>query len=195
MNERASDEREEGHLHEADATEADAGRPDAQDEAEGDPRDSAPSELHALRAELQDAREKYLRLAAELDNVRKRSEREVENAHKYGIERFAQALLPVVDSFEAALSADNLDLEGLLEGQRATLRLIHQAFSDAGIEQIDPRGEPFDPQMHEAMSMLAAPAAEPDSVLDVVQKGYSLHSRLLRPARVIVAKAPEDTGR
>ena len=101
------------------------------------------------------------------------------------------SLLPVIDSFEAGLSAEHLELETLLEGQRATLRLLQQAFTDAGIEPIDPIGERFDPQQHEAMSMLSAPAAEPDSVIDVIQKGYSLRSRLLRPARVIVAKPPE----
>jgi molecular chaperone GrpE len=150
------------------------------------------SEPEMLRRELDQAREQYLRLAAELDNVRKRTAREIENAHRYGIERFAQALLPVIDSFEAALSVENLDLGTLLEGQRATLRLLEQAFQDAGIASIDPRGEPFDPQVHEAMSVLASPSAEPDSVIDVIQKGYTLHTRLLRPARVIVAKAPDS---
>jgi molecular chaperone GrpE len=150
-----------------------------------------PSLEESLQAELGKAREQYLRLAAELDNVRKRSEREIENAHRYGIERFAQALLPVIDSFEAALNSENLELDTLLEGQRATLRLLMQAFADAGIASIDPLGEPFDPERHEAMSMLPSPTAEPDSVMDVIQKGYSLHARLLRPARVIVARAPE----
>ena len=195
MNEHAPGEREDAHLHETGTDGAADEQSVAPGTGKGDPADSAPSELHALRAELQDAREKYLRLAAELDNVRKRSQREVENAHRFGVERLAQSLLPVVDSFEAALNADNLELDTLLEGQRATLRLIHQAFVDAGIELIDPHGEPFNPELHEAISMLASPSAEPDSVIDVVQKGYSLHTRLLRPARVVVAKAPEDAGR
>jgi len=191
MNEHASGGRDDAQLHEAGNDDAASEPATPNGTREGDP--DLP-ELDALKAELQDAREKYLRLAAELDNVRKRSQREIENAHKYGVERFAQSLLPVVDSFEAALNADKLEFDTLLEGQRATLRLIEQAFADAGIEQIDPQGEPFNPELHEAMSMLAAPAAEPDSVINVVQKGYSLHSRLLRPARVIVAKAPEDSA-
>ena len=149
------------------------------------------SETEQLQDDLAQANERLLRMAAELDNVRKRSQREVENAHRFGIERFAQALLPVIDSFEAALNAKNLELDSLLEGQQATLRLLEQAFGDAGIESIDPAGEPFDPQVHEAISMLPAPAAEPDSVIDVIQKGYRLQARLLRPARVVVAKAPE----
>lgn len=186
MNDHAAEGREDVPAH------------DVQGQAEGNPGADAPAaepvsaQVETLREELAEANDRLLRMAAELDNVRKRAQREVENAHRYGIERFAQALLPVIDSFEAALSAEHHEIEALLEGQRATLRLLEQAFADAGIEQIDPTGEPFDPQQHEAMSMLAVPTAEPDSVIDVVQKGYTLQTRLLRPARVIVAKAPEQ---
>jgi molecular chaperone GrpE len=191
MNENAAEGREGQTIQdEAGAAKtADAAHPDAgvQDQAQL-------SEVDSLREELNEAREKYLRLAAELDNVRKRSERDIENAHRYGIERFAQALLPVIDSFEAGLNADKLNLDALLEGQRATLRLLEQAFQDAGIAAIDPAGEPFDPGLHEAISMLPSPTAEPDSVLDVIQKGYSLQSRLLRPARVIVARPPAPSS-
>jgi molecular chaperone GrpE len=148
-------------------------------------------ELERLRQECEQNRENYLRLAAELDNVRKRNVREVENARKYGIERFAADMLPVFDSLEAGLLAENLDVETLLEGQRATLRLLEQAFANAGIEQVDPQGELFDPNLHEAMSMLPVAHAEPDSVVEVVQKGYVVQGRVLRPARVIVAARPE----
>jgi len=147
-------------------------------------------EIEQLRAESEAHREKYLRLAAEFDNFRKRSTREIENARKYGIERLAAAVLPVVDSLEAALAVEHVDVEALLEGQRATLRLLAQALESVGVEQIDPQGEPFDPNLHEAMSMLPSPHAEPDSIVDVVQKGYVILERLLRPARVIVAAAP-----
>ena len=188
MNEHAPGGRDEQPVDEQ-VTDAEAGGPAAGSES----ADTESVDIEALRAELDKARDQYLRLAAELDNVRKRTDREVQNAHRYGIERFAQALLPVIDSFEAALHADNLELDTLLEGQRATLRLLEQAFEDAGIERVDPVGEPFDPEHHEAMSMFASPTAEPDSVIDVIQKGYTLHSRLLRPARVIVAKAPESS--
>jgi molecular chaperone GrpE len=185
MNEHAAEGREEQ------AVEQDIA-PDQTSESEATAGDHSANaaEVQSLREELEKAKEQTLRLAAELDNVRKRSEREVENAHRYGMERFAQALLPVIDSFEAGLNAENLQLDSLLEGQRATLRLLEQAFESAGITPIDPNGEPFDPEKHEAMSMLASPTAEPDSVIDVIQKGYALHARLLRPARVIVAKAP-----
>lgn len=190
MNDHAADGREAEPASESpgESDTADDTAATAQPQASGAPQD----ELSELREQLEEAREQQLRLAAELDNVRKRTAREVENAHRFGIERFAQALLPVIDSFEAALNAEHPQIESLLEGQRATLRLLEQAFQDAGIASIDPGGEPFDPQQHEAMSMLASPTAEPDSIVDVIQKGYSLHSRLLRPARVIVAKAPES---
>ena len=166
---------------------------DAQSGSEGSEAGVAEfsNEVERLTAELNESREQALRLAAEMDNVRKRSAREVENAHRFGIERFAEALLPVFDSLEAGVSADNVDLDTLLEGQKATLRLLEQAFADAGIEQHDPHGEPFDPKVHEAISILPAPHAEPDSVIDVVQKGYSLRERLLRPARVVVAQSAD----
>lgn len=147
------------------------------------------SELELARREADEHRDRYLRLAAELDNVRKRASRELENARRYGLERLAQALLPVRDSLEAGVAAaDNADVASLLEGKRATLRLLDAALEQAGIAEFDPEGEPFDPERHEAMTMQPSGTAEPDTVLTVVQKGYSIHDRLLRPARVIVAK-------
>ncbi|MGI9257620.1 MAG: nucleotide exchange factor GrpE [Gammaproteobacteria bacterium] len=160
---------------------------DPVEEAEGE----ALSELETARAEADENRDRYLRLAAELDNVRKRASRELENARRYGLERLAQALLPVRDSLEAGVAAaENADVEALLEGKRATLRLLDAALEQAGIEEVDPEGEPFDPERHEAMTMQPSDTAEPDTVLTVIQKGYSIHDRLLRPARVIVAKEP-----
>ena len=150
-------------------------------------------ELEALEGELAEANDKFLRLAAELDNVRKRSARDVDTARRLGIERFAQTLLPVVDSLEAALAAENASVETLLEGQRATLKLLEQALRDAGIAAIDPRGERFDPNLHEAISVLPVPGAAPESVVEVIQKGYALQERLLRPARVIVAQPPQSS--
>lgn len=194
MNDHAADGRDEAGAPASEAPDDGTAAADAHSAGEspaGQAPDGPEAEVERLREELAQASERLLRMAAELDNVRKRAEREVENAHRFGIERFAGALLPVVDSFEAALNAENLDVDSLLEGQRATLRLLEQAFADAGIERIDPTGEPFDLQVHEAMSLLAVPTAEPDSIIDVIQKGYRLRSRLLRPARVIVAKAPD----
>jgi molecular chaperone GrpE len=155
------------------------------EEAEGETL----SELETARREADENRERCLRLAAELDNVRKRTSRELENARRYGLERLAQALLPVRDSLEAGVAAaENADVEALLEGKRATLRLLDAALEQAGIEEVDPEGEPFDPERHEAMTMQPSDTAEPNTILTVIQKGYSIHDRLLRPARVIVAK-------
>lgn len=155
------------------------------------------SDLEVAQREATENLERYLRLAAELDNVRKRGARELENARKYGLERLAKALLPVRDSLEAGVAAaDKSDVEALLEGKRATLRLLDSALEQAGIVEFDPEGEPFDPNRHEAMTMQPSATAEPNTVLTVIQKGYSIHDRLLRPARVIVSAAPpaDDEG-
>jgi molecular chaperone GrpE len=124
--------------------------------------------------------------------------RALEAARRYGMERFVAAILPVRDSIEAGLKiaaeaeAGTVDLDSLLEGERATLRLFDQALESVGIAEIDPEGEPFDPERHEAMSMLPSATAEPNSVMAVVQKGYLLHDRVVRPARVVVARAPAE---
>jgi molecular chaperone GrpE len=143
----------------------------------------------AVRREAEENWNKYVRVTAELDNFRKRSARDVETARKTGAERLAKGVLPVRDSMEAALaSADKADLKTLIEGQQATLRLLDEALAAAGISVIDPHGEPFDPARHEALSMVPAPQAEPNTVIEVVQKGYQLNDRLLRAAKVIVAR-------
>jgi molecular chaperone GrpE len=134
---------------------------------------------------------KYLRVTAELENFRKRAARDVENARKYGIEQFARELLGVIDSLEMGLEAGaNATVESLLEGKTATLKLLRSAIEKSGVELIDPEGEPFDPQLHEAITMQPSETAEPGSVLAVIQKGYQLNGRLLRPARVVVAGEP-----
>jgi molecular chaperone GrpE len=134
----------------------------------------------------------YVRALAELDNFRKRAQRDVEQAHKYGLERFAQELLGVVDSLEAGIgSGAGADSRTLLEGQQATLRLLQAAFLKTGIREIEPAGARFDPEQHEAIAMQEPTTAEPGTVVQVVQKGYQLNGRLLRPARVIVARVAE----
>lgn len=153
--------------------------------------DQLHQELADARAQAAQQRDQLLRAAAELDNIRKRAARDVEQAHRYALEKFAQELLPVRDSLElAAASAGTADAASLAAGQEATLKLLARAFEKFSIVGIEPVGEPFDPQRHEAMAMQDAPAAEPDSVLHVVQRGYELNGRLLRPARVIVARTP-----
>jgi len=155
------------------------------------------AQIEALRRQLATAeqnaqaqRELYLRSAAELENVRKRAQRDIEQAHRYAIEGFASELLPVRDSLELGLaSGATADAKTLLEGKEATLKLLQRAFDKFDIRQIDPIGQPFDPNRHEAMLMQESGSAAPNSVLQVVQSGYELNGRLLRPARVIVAKS------
>jgi len=156
------------------------------------------SEADALEAAESKATEnwdKYLRATAELDNVRKRAQRDIEKAHKFSIERFAHDLLAVADSLELGIEAatDSED-KRLLEGSRATLKLLQQVFERFGVVQEDPLGEPFNPEFHEAMTMQPSADAEPGSVIVVVQRGYRLNGRLLRPARVVVAAAPVVGG-
>jgi len=132
--------------------------------------------------------EKYLRAAAETENVRKRAARDVENAHRFALEQFGKELLGVRDSLEMGVAAgESATVESLLEGKTATLKLLESTMQRFGIEQIDPVGEPFNPDFHEAISMQPSADLEPGSVVTVVQKGYTLNGRLLRPAMVIVA--------
>jgi molecular chaperone GrpE len=185
-----------------DGTCADSNQP-AGGEASGDdnraqtteqrPPDQAMASLEASLAETEARAEehwnKYLRTAAELDNVRKRAARDVENARKYGVEHLAGDLLEVIDSLEMGIeAAADASAESLLEGKRATLKILRAALSKAGVEQIDPAGEPFNPELHEAMTTQPSADLEPGSVITVVQKGYQLNGRLLRPARVIVSR-------
>jgi molecular chaperone GrpE len=146
-------------------------------------------DLVRAEARAEENRDQYLRIAAELDNLRKRSAREVERARLYGLEAFAKELLAVVDSVELGLvAAEQAGVESLTEGSRATLKLALDMLQKFNISVVDPLGEPFDPQVHEAMAVVPDANAAPDSVVQVVQKGYLLHDRLLRPARVMVAK-------
>jgi molecular chaperone GrpE len=154
--------------------------------------DAALAAVEAARKEAEESWNKYLRTAAEFDNFRKRSARDLDLARKYGAERLAQAILPVRDSLAAGLAASaTADLDALIKGQQATLRLLDDALATVGVTEIDPAGEPFDPSKHEALSMLPAANAAPGSVLEVIQKGYQLNDRLLRAAKVIVARGED----
>ncbi|MEO0366122.1 MAG: nucleotide exchange factor GrpE [Pseudomonadota bacterium] len=167
---------------------AEAGAEAAPNEQNSGAVDDATAELQAKADENW---EKYVRAVAELDNVRKRAQRDVEQAHKFGTERLLNELLAVADSLEGALAAgEQASAESLLEGSAATLKILLNTLEKFGVQQIDPAGAPFDPQEHEAMTMVPSPDAEPNSVIDVVQKGYSLNGRLVRAARVVVAADP-----
>ncbi len=168
----------------------------AAEEAGASATDSGPDSVQAeLQAKIDENWEKYLRVAAELENVRKRATRDVENAHKFALERFALELLAVRDSLEMGLAAgEDADIESLRQGKEATLKQLVTVLERFGVEELDPLGEPFDPTMHEAMTMQPSADAEPGSVLSVFQKGYALNGRLLRPARVVVAATAEDSA-
>jgi molecular chaperone GrpE len=166
----------------------------------GDVESVADTEQADLQALLEDARGKAdehwdqcLRLQAEMDNLRKRAERDVASAHKFALERFATELLPVRDSLEmglAAFAAEGADPEKLREGVELTLQMLTSAMGKFEIREVDPENEPFNPDFHQAMSMQERDDVEPNTVVTVVQKGYLLNERLLRPAMVIVSKAP-----
>lgn len=147
-------------------------------------------QLAAARTEAEQLRDQALRSRAEADNLRKRTERELENAHKYALEQFMSELLPVKDSLELGLSAanDGAAVEQLREGTQMTLRMLVAALQKFGIKELSPQGEPFDPQLHQAISAQESEGVAAGIVLQVVQKGYLLNERVVRPAFVIVAK-------
>ena len=149
-------------------------------------------ELDAALAQAASNKEAELRAHAEMQNIRRRAERDVENAHKFALDKMTAELLTVVDNLERALQAAGAADESsktLREGVEMTLSSFIATLSKFNIEQIDPEGEPFDPQQHQAMSMIENADVEPNTVVAVLQKGYSLHGRLVRPAMVMVSKA------
>ncbi len=164
----------------------------------------APDEQTALRDALQrlaqaetlimHQKDEVLRVQAEMQNLRRRTEQDVEKAHKFGQEKLSAELLAVMDNLERALQVavdrENESVKSLLQGVELTLKSFGDCFRKFGIEQIDPLGEPFDPQVHQAMVMQENPNVDPDTVTGVMQKGYTLHGRVLRPAMVMVSKAP-----
>ena len=173
---------------------------DGANDAESSEQEETPEAAMAeLKARADDNWDRYLRAAAETENVRKRASRDVEHARKYALEGFGTQMLAVKDSLELGLEAvESADADGIVEGSKATLKLLSAALERFGIEEIDPMGEPFDPERHEAINMQPSADAEPGSVLSVVQKGYSLNGRLLRPAMVVVAaetsgESPSDS--
>ncbi len=151
--------------------------------------------LQQVQANFTEAQDQILRLKAEMENLRRRSAREVENAHKYALERFVQELLPVIDSLEMgrdASMAEGATLEKLQEGTDLTLKMLLSTIEKFGIQAVHPEGEPFDPELHQAMSMQESAEHAPNTVMNVMQKGYLLNDRLVRPAMVVVSKAGEE---
>ena len=150
------------------------------------------AELATAQVQLTEARDAQLRAYAEMENVRKRAQRDVEAAHRYAVERFAADMIEVRDTLELGIAAGTAaEAASLVEGMEATLRMIDKAFERAGIAVVDPAGQSFNPEFHEAMVTQPTADQPPGSVLAVVQKGFTLNGRLLRPARVVIARAPD----
>lgn len=157
--------------------------------------DDEQSQLAMARDEIERLKqalaESQLRAQAEIQNVRRRAEQDVEKAHKFALDKFAQELLPVVDSLERtveACSADDEATRALREGAEMTLNLFLSSVAKFNLQVVDPTGQAFDPELHQAMSMVDAPDAAPNTVVAVMQKGYTLNGRLVRPAMVMVSK-------
>ena len=173
-------------------------RPEAPtDEATGDDSDDTGARIESLSQEVENQKQlageyldRALRAQAEMDNLRKRTTRDIENAHKYALEKFISELLPVMDSMELGISAsqDTENVQDLREGMDLTLKMLFACMEKFGIKVIDPQGEKFNPEQHEAISMLDVEGADTGTVTTVVQKGYELNGRLVRPAMVVVAK-------
>lgn len=152
-------------------------------------------ELETALAEADKWRDQAMRATAEAENIRQRAQRDVEKAHKYGLEKFAEALLPVHDSLAQALAVPvpegaEEQLRPMREGIELTLKMLLDTLQRFNVEAIDPAGEPFNPELHEAMTMIENPDCEPNTVLDVFQKGFTLNGRLVRAAKVVVSRAP-----
>ncbi|TLM79823.1 nucleotide exchange factor GrpE [Microbulbifer harenosus] len=150
-------------------------------------------EIASLHQQLAEHKDMVLRAQAEVQNARRRAEQDVEKAHKFGVERLLKELLPVVDNLDRALSTIDSEQEAnkaVIEGIELTRKSFLDTLGKHGVEVVDPAGEPFDPALHQAMTQVPNGDVEPNTVLDVFQKGYRLHGRLLRPAMVVVSKAP-----
>ena len=149
-------------------------------------------EVEALQGAVDEAKEQALRAAAELQNVQRRAKLDVEKAHKFALEKFVADLLPVADNLERAITASEqeaADMSSVVEGVELTLKSLIDALKKHGVESVDPAGEPFNPETSQAMTMVPNPELEPNTVMDVFQKGYTLSGRLVRPAMVVVSKS------
>ncbi|KZN15176.1 nucleotide exchange factor GrpE [Marinomonas sp. TW1] len=148
-------------------------------------------ELAKALEEVAQYKEVALRAQADAQNVRRRAEQDVEKAHKFGLEKFAKAIVNVADNLERALTsaADTGEADPVREGVELTLKDLLETLARFEVKVVDPHGEPFNPELHQAMTMVPNPELEPNTVMDVVQKGYTLHGRLLRPAMVVVSSA------
>jgi molecular chaperone GrpE len=187
--ENMTDSLDEGHVEPAAGTPAE----DVSQTESNDPIERLESELQAARLEAVEAREDMLRMQADMENLRKRLMREHEKSRLRTLEQFMSDLLPVRDSLERGLEAANdpaATVEALTEGKQLIMKMLVKTMGDHGLQTIDPVGEAFDPEKHEAMTMLTSDQHEENTVIDVIEKGYQLHDRLIRPAKVVVSRKP-----
>lgn len=177
----------------SDEIQQDQQQPEAETASEVDPRDERIAQLEAELAQAQGGvRDAQLRAQAEIENIRRRAEMDVEKAHKFALEKFANELLPVIDSLERALEVadkENTELASMIEGIELTLKSLLGAVRKFGVEVVGETNVPFNPDVHQAMSMMESEEVAPNHVLMVMQRGYTLNGRLLRPAMVAVSKA------
>ncbi|MGI2027741.1 nucleotide exchange factor GrpE [Endozoicomonas acroporae] len=165
---------------------------DSEDQAEEQASDDSARRIEELEEQLAQAKDQALRAHAEAMNTKRRAEQDVEKAHKFALEKFVNELIPVVESLEKGIeSAEQGEgqHETMLEGMRLTHKQLLDALAKFSVEQVNPEGQPFDPNFHQAISMVPNPDMEPNTVMNVFQKGYTLHGRVIRPAMVVVSKA------
>jgi len=158
-----------------------------------DPIEKLEAELHEAQLAAVEARQDMLRMQADMDNLRKRLVREHEKSRLRTLERFMNDLLPVRDSLERGLEAasdPSASVETLTEGKELIMKMLSKAMGDHGLKVIDPIGEAFDPEKQEAMAMVPTDQQDENTVIDVIEKGYQLHDRLIRPAKVVVSRKP-----
>ena len=163
------------------------------DQVSDDPIEVLEDALHKAQLEAVEARQDMLRMQADMENLRKRLMRENEKARRRTLERFMGDLLPVRDSLERGLEAaaePAASVEALREGKQLIMKMLNKAMGDHGLQVIDPLGELFDPEKHEAMTMMPSEQHDENTVIDVLEKGYQLHERLIRPAKVVVSRKP-----
>jgi molecular chaperone GrpE len=156
-----------------------------------DTEDQVLQQLKQAEEKAEENWQLLLRTKAEMENLRRRTEKDLENAHKYGMEKFVSEMLPVKDSMELGLAAQEATVESLHEGMKLTMNMFNTTFEKLGVREINPENEPFDPELHQAMTMQETDQVEPNTVIAVMQKGYLLNDRLVRPAMVMVSKKPE----
>jgi len=163
----------------------------AEEEALVQAEDDLIEQLNSAKSKAEENWDLLLRTKAEMENLRRRTQKDLENAHKYGIEKFVTELLPVMDSMELGLAAEDASAESLKEGMELTINMVSQMFEKFNIKMLDPINEKFDPELHQAMTAQPTDEVEPNTVIAVMQKGYLLNDRLVRPAMVMVSKAAE----